>query len=90
MSKKQPFCDSSHVGSCFKPLKFSLDENVKEMHLCGCKLSSTAPFCDTETCKKLMAGESIMPPKDDEMDDENYYLGEEAEETEASSEQKKE
>jgi len=25
MSKKQPFCDSSHVGTEFKPLKFSLD-----------------------------------------------------------------
>lgn len=25
MSSKQPFCDSSHVGTEFKPIKFSLD-----------------------------------------------------------------
>ena len=25
MSKKQPFCDSSHQGTLFKPIKFSLD-----------------------------------------------------------------
>ena len=39
MSKKQPFCDSSHKGTSFGPLKFALDEKVKEMHLCGCKLT---------------------------------------------------
>ena len=51
MSNKQPFCDSSHVGSLFTPLKFSLDEKTKKsMHLCGCKLSSKAPFCDAVTC----------------------------------------
>ena len=59
MSAKQPFCDSSHVGSNFKPLKFSLDEKASEMHLCGCKLSSNAPFCDAVTCKKLLNGEAI-------------------------------
>jgi CDGSH-type Zn-finger protein len=26
MSANQPFCDSSHKGSLFKPIKFSLDE----------------------------------------------------------------
>jgi CDGSH-type Zn-finger protein len=46
MSKQQPFCDSSHVGSSFKPIKFSLDEKTDVMHMCGCKLSKNAPFCD--------------------------------------------
>ena len=59
MSMKQPFCDSSHTGTLFKPLKFSLDEKSKSMHLCGCKLSSKAPFCDGVTCEKLLNGESI-------------------------------
>jgi len=59
LSAKQPFCDSSHVGTNFKPLKFSLDEKASTMHLCGCKLSSNAPFCDTVTCAKLLRGESI-------------------------------
>ena len=59
MSNSQPFCDKSHIGSSFKPLKFSLDEKASSMHLCGCKLSSKAPFCDGVTCEKLMRGERI-------------------------------
>jgi CDGSH-type Zn-finger protein len=46
LSQNQPFCDSSHKGSAFKPLKFSLDERSERLHLCGCKLTSQAPFCD--------------------------------------------
>lgn len=56
MSKKAPFCDSSHVGSSFKPMKFSLDEPCKSMALCGCKLSKNAPFCDKTTCLQLADG----------------------------------
>ena len=56
MSNNQPFCDMSHVGTSFKPLKFSLDEEIKEMHMCGCKMSSNAPFCDGITCEKLLTG----------------------------------
>jgi len=29
------------------------------MQLCGCKLSSRAPFCDGVTCERLMKGERI-------------------------------
>lgn len=50
MSKNQPFCDSSHRGTLFRPLKFNLEEKVKSMQLCGCKLSKQAPFCDGVTC----------------------------------------
>lgn len=44
-SAKQPFCDGSHKGTTFEPLKFvaAADEEVL---LCGCKHTSTAPFCD--------------------------------------------
>lgn len=59
MSTNQPFCDSSHKGSEFKPLKFSLDERSERLHLCGCKLSTQAPFCDGATCKKLLAEETF-------------------------------
>ena len=69
MSRKQPFCDSSHAGTSFKPLKFSLDEKTKNMHLCGCKLTTQAPFCDGETCKKLMDGQNILESRDDEGSD---------------------
>lgn len=59
MSKSQPFCDSSHVGTLFKPIKFSLDQRTSVMHLCGCKLSTNAPFCDSTTCKQLQEGEEF-------------------------------
>lgn len=44
-SANQPFCDSSHKGSEFKPMKFTISEN-KKYWICGCKHSSNAPFCD--------------------------------------------
>ena len=53
MSKGQPFCDGSHHGTAFKPIKFSLDTKKESMNLCGCKLSKEAPFCDGETCLKM-------------------------------------
>ena len=59
MSKQQPFCDSSHVGTSFKPIKFSLDEKIDSINMCGCKLSKNAPFCDGQTCKMLSAGETF-------------------------------
>lgn len=57
MSNKQPFCDSSHAGTEFKPLKFSLDVPQDKMFVCGCKLSRKAPFCDGETCISMLKGE---------------------------------
>ena len=59
LSSKQPFCDSSHKGSAFEPIKFSIDERSTNMHLCGCKLSSQKPFCDGETCRKILGGEEF-------------------------------
>ncbi len=44
-SKNQPFCDSSHVGSEFKPVKFIVKEK-EEVWLCGCKHSGNKPYCD--------------------------------------------
>jgi CDGSH iron-sulfur domain-containing protein 3 len=44
-SKKQPFCDGSHAGSEFKPLKFTAKETGKA-YLCGCKHTKNAPYCD--------------------------------------------
>jgi CDGSH-type Zn-finger protein len=45
LSKKQPFCDGSHIGSSFTPVKFTLDKKETK-YLCGCKATKTAPFCD--------------------------------------------
>jgi CDGSH iron-sulfur domain-containing protein 3 len=44
-SKTQPFCDGSHKGSDFAPVKLELTEKSK-LALCGCKHSAKKPYCD--------------------------------------------
>ncbi|MFV2060128.1 MAG: CDGSH iron-sulfur domain-containing protein [Gammaproteobacteria bacterium] len=44
-STKQPFCDGSHKGGDFSPVKFSIAEK-KMVSLCGCKQTVDQPFCD--------------------------------------------
>lgn len=44
-STSQPFCDGSHRGSEFTPVKFTADSNG-DAYLCMCKHSGNPPFCD--------------------------------------------
>jgi CDGSH-type Zn-finger protein len=44
-SKSQPFCDGSHKGSTFSPLKIVVAE-PKEVFLCACKHTHNPPYCD--------------------------------------------
>jgi len=44
-SKKQPFCDGSHQGSTFTPVKFDAVE-TKTVYFCGCKHSKNGALCD--------------------------------------------
>lgn len=44
-SNNQPFCDGSHKGTEFSPVKFTITEN-DDKYLCGCKQTTDAPFCD--------------------------------------------
>lgn len=44
-SKNQPFCDGSHKGSSFNPVKFTAEVS-KTAYLCGCKHTGKQPFCD--------------------------------------------
>ena len=44
-SAVQPFCDGSHKGTGFVPLKFT-PETSGIVHLCGCKHSNRPPYCD--------------------------------------------
>ena len=44
-SAKQPFCDGTHRGSEFTPVKFEATE-TKTVYLCGCKHTGNPPFCD--------------------------------------------
>lgn len=44
-SSKQPFCDGSHKGSDFAPVKFTAPAD-KKVFFCGCKASAKSPLCD--------------------------------------------
>ena len=44
-SAKQPFCDCSHKGSEFVPMKYDADKTGK-VWFCGCKHTAKAPMCD--------------------------------------------
>ena len=44
-SATQPFCDGSHKGSDFTPVKFT-PEKSGNAYLCGCKQTGKGPFCD--------------------------------------------
>ena len=44
-SASQPFCDGSHKGSDFTPVKFEATE-TKVAYFCGCKHSAGPVLCD--------------------------------------------
>lgn len=49
-SKNQPFCDGSHHGTKFQPVKFTIKKE-REYKLCQCKGCGKAPFCDDSHLK---------------------------------------
>lgn len=44
-SANQPFCDGSHKGSDFAPVKYTAEKDGKAF-FCGCKASANQPMCD--------------------------------------------
>lgn len=44
-SAKQPFCDGSHKGTEFAPMKVEVRE-AEKLPWCGCKHTGTPPYCD--------------------------------------------
>lgn len=44
-SSNQPFCDGSHAGTEFEPMKVEITEK-KRVALCNCKQTENDPFCD--------------------------------------------
>jgi len=44
-SANQPFCDGSHRGGPFQPVRFTAQQTGK-VWLCGCKHTGNKPFCD--------------------------------------------
>lgn len=45
LSGNQPFCDGSHKGGEFEPLRFTVEER-RNYALCQCKQTGNDPFCD--------------------------------------------
>ena len=50
-SANQPFCDGSHKGTDFTPVKFDASEQ-KQVYFCGCKATGNQPLCDGSHQKK--------------------------------------
>lgn len=44
-SSNQPFCDGSHKGTDFTPVKFTADKD-RAVYFCGCKRTGNRPVCD--------------------------------------------
>lgn len=44
-SATQPFCDGSHKGSMFSPIRFDVTESAG-VWFCGCKRSAKGALCD--------------------------------------------
>lgn len=44
-SQTQPFCDGSHQGTEFKPVRF-VPEDSGMVAFCGCKQTRCVPWCD--------------------------------------------
>ena len=44
-STNQPFCDGTHKGSEFTPVKFTAEKDGM-VALCGCRATGNAPMCD--------------------------------------------
>ncbi len=49
-SSNQPFCNGSHKGSEFTPVK-AVFEADRKVAFCGCKHSGNPPFCDGSHAK---------------------------------------
>jgi len=45
LSQNQPYCDGSHQGTPFLPVKFTAEID-EEVLFCGCKRTTQPPFCD--------------------------------------------
>ena len=44
-SNSQPFCDGSHKGTGFTPVKYTA-EKKEGVWFCGCKHTGNPPLCD--------------------------------------------
>ncbi len=45
LSDNQPYCDGSHKGTAFSPVKVNIERDQK-LAWCACKNTNNQPFCD--------------------------------------------
>lgn len=45
LSRSQPFCDGSHQGTPFTPLRYCPPRS-ETLYFCACKRTATPPLCD--------------------------------------------
>ena len=43
--QQAPFCDGTHKGSAFSPLKYTAEKDGQTW-FCGCKATAKSPLCD--------------------------------------------
>lgn len=46
LSQQQPFCDGSHKGTGYTPVRYRASQDGEEALFCACKHSADQPFCD--------------------------------------------
>jgi len=63
LSQQQPFCDGSHKGTSFTPVRYQATETGKKW-FCVCKRTQNRPFCDGTHRKSEVAvdPQSGSPP----------------------------
>lgn len=58
LSKQQPFCDGSHKGTQFTPVRYAAAETGTKA-FCVCKRTQNRPFCDGTHAYTVLAEASI-------------------------------
>lgn len=67
LSKKQPFCDGSHVGTDWQPLLFTPKRSQLDW-ICACKFTRQPPYCDAahnrlpQHYQRHLTEHAVMPP----------------------------
>lgn len=46
LSKKQPWCDGSHLGTGFQPMRWVVPKTQSVYEVCACKYTKDPPICD--------------------------------------------
>ena len=62
LSQSQPFCDGSHKGTDFSPVKYVADDKVM-VAFCGCKQSKCKPYCDDSHIAIVVEEEEVDESK---------------------------